>query len=707
MLAVIENIMNSLQLSDKVKKMVAEDRLPSVVCFDFFDTLVTRTVFPEATKQLAARQLISIFGNSLSWQTIYELRSGFEKSLCRENERKGGDLEFSLDELAASIYTALKNIHHFPEWIKEEQFVEIFSAIELRIEKNVQKKCPEMVDLVRYLHEKDVTLCIISDFYFSKQQFAQLLGHHSIGSFFHDVFVSADFKVSKGGSGRLYNEVAEAMGCQTADMLMVGDNRHADFEMAKNAGIYPLHIDRTEHYNKYRKLESLSNKKAEGDNELSENFLRIFQKHKTPFFAEMGLSLWFFIHRLFLQLIKDDVSELFFCSKEGEFLKKLFIQYQEQCFGEQIIKSHYLLVSRKATFICSLDEIDNEDFSRLFANYSDISFKEFLLSLNFSEETAQEICKSLNLQYDKRFSGLKSKKEFDKLINSSIFTEKYETHRLEQKENFLRYLKGFGVDIEKNGLALLDVGWKGSIQNNIYKSLDGRIAVRGYFIGLLSPTELDEKNKKCGVLFSDTPEHSPFIHAYNNNRSLFEMLLGATHGSADGYFTTDSFQAQKVARKSIEKADCTNDEELVITVLDLTEERELYKQKIQPLQDSFMAMNHGLTKEYCLNLGNCPGLKWFAQHHARMVFKPDKGEVDFFSSLYHLENFGLFEFTDFRSEQHISISSRFKNLKMLLQNRGGILETGVWPPVIYRRLGLEFLQPVDARKRYNRVFRKD
>lgn len=699
--------MNSSQLSDEVKKMIVEEQLPSVVCFDYFDTLITRTVFPEATKQLAAKQLTSLLGNSLSWLTIYELRSGFEKSLCRENGAMGGDLEFSLDKLAVRMYTAIKNIHDFPGWVNLEQFIKIFSTIELLIEKSVQKPCPVMFDLVRYLHEKSIPVCLISDFYFSKQQFAQLLDHHSLGAFFSHVFVSADYKVSKGGSGKLYNEVAKAMACQTADMLMIGDNRHADFEMAKNAGLQSLHIDRTEHYNRYCELESLSHKKIAGYNYLDGKFDRIFQAHKSPFFAEMGLSLWFFIHQLFIQLIKDDVSELFFCSKEGEFLKKLFTQYQELCFGEQIIQSHYLLVSRKATFICSLDTIEDEDFSRLFVNYSDISFKEFLLSLNFSEETSQNICKVHNLEYDIRIPDIKSKKEFKKLINSKIFRVQYETHRLEQKKNFIRYLKGFGIEIEKDGLALLDVGWKGSIQNNIYKSLDGRVAVRGYFVGLLSPTEINEKNKKCGVLFSDVPEHSPFIHAYNNNRSLFEMMLGATHGSADGYFTKDSFQGQKTARKSIEKVDCTNDKELVVTVLDLPEERELYNQKIKPLQDGFMAMNYELTKEYCLDIGNCPDPRWFAQHHARMVFNPKKSEIDFFSNLYHLENFGLFEFTDFQSEQHIPLLNRIKNLKMLLQNRGGVLETGVWPPVIFRRLGLGFLQPIDARKRYSRVFRKE
>jgi deoxyxylulose-5-phosphate synthase len=72
--------------------------------------------------------------------------------------------------------------------------------------------------------------------------------------------------------------------------------------------------------------------------------------------------------------------------------------------------------------------------------------------------------------------------------------------------------------------------------------------------------------------------------------------------------------------------------------------------------------------------------------------------------LYHLENFGLFEFTDFQAGGKILLSQKLKNLRMLLKDPAMMLETGVWPPVIFRRLGLEFLQPLDGRKRLKRLF---
>jgi hypothetical protein len=90
-----------------------------------------------------------------------------------------------------------------------------------------------------------------------------------------------------------------------------------------------------------------------------------------------------------------------------------------------------------------------------------------------------------------------------------------------------------------------------------------------------------------------------------------------------------------------------------------------------------------------------------------MVFKPSKEEIDFFTRLYHLENFGIFEFTDFQTAGTLSLSQRLYNLKQLIKDPAAYLETGTWPPVILERLGLGFLQPVDGKKRYVRVFGKN
>lgn len=693
------------KLTEEVKKLLATaDCSPKVVCFDFFDTLVTRSVIPETTKRLAATQLSFLLASGVDGAILYGLRRELEAKMCNENVGKNLDADFNLYEFAKRFFHILSDITTLPPSMTEKDFVEIVADIEVQMEISTQRICPVLFDLLVDVKKSGITTCLISDFYLPGPHFKKILEYHSLDAYLDAVYVSADYSLTKGHSGRLYGQVCQDLECAPSQLVMIGDNEHADFDMARKGGLRVYHLD---HMKRNDSSEDASRRKDSGTGTVEKKFLDQIQGEKNICFPEMALSLWLFTHRLFEQLVRDQVSEVFFCSKEGEFLRRLFLEYQQLRFGRYVITPHYLLVSRKSTYICSLKPLPEENFSHLFTHYQNISLTEFLQSLNFSHRQTIELCRQYDLDPDYRFQQLSQQKQFKMLLDAKDFQELYETHRKEQRENFHRYLNRFNLEKKKNEICLVDVGWKGSIQNNIYFSLKGEKKVRGYFLGLLSPTELSGNNSKKGILFSDVPCNSPFIHVYNNNRSLFEMVLGASHGSADGYFTKQQFQNCKEERQSTSFVDDNLPEDLCITVLDLPKERTLFERDIRPIQEVLLKINRELTKLYVLAGGYLPDDEWFARHHARMVFEPTKKELEFYSRLYHLENFGLFEFTDFRSAEKISLGKRIKNLKLLLQNPTGVLETGVWPPIILKRLGLEFLQPIDARKRYRRIFGKN
>ena len=98
-----------------------------------------------------------------------------------------------------------------------------------------------------------------------------------------------------------------------------------------------------------------------------------------------------------------------------------------------------------------------------------------------------------------------------------------------------------------------------------------------------------------------------------------------------------------------------------------------------------------------------PSERWFARHHARMVYLPSRAEIDSFEKLYHLENFGIFEVTDFNTDHRFTLGERLVHLKNIIRNPS-VLETGIWPPIILRRFGVGFWQIVDGRKRYRAAF---
>lgn len=680
-----------------------ENRLSSTkaVCFDFFDTLVRRSVVPEDTKKIAAHQLADFFAAGVSGITgdlIYHLRQVLEQRLCSDNYQNGFDPECNLIEVAQKLYRVLQEIvGRIPQ--TEKDFVAIFISIELAVEKQLQTLNHEVVEILRYCQSKGMLILIVSDFYIPAEYFRQLLLFHGLADMVDKLIVSADFSLTKGHSGRLYDIVSRESGCAPETMIMVGDNVYSDGIMARRRGMFSYCLQQPANVSVTQQKDSLEARRA-----AEKVYAAVFAGQTARYFPEMGLSLYYFIHNLFLQAVGDSRDTLFFCSKEGEFLQKLFVRYQELRFGRQVIDSRYLVVSRKATFICSCRNIEVEDFERLFVHYRDLSITEFLQSLNFSEVESLALCEQLRLEPHARRDNLRNHPDFQTLTCATLFRSRYEAHRLTQRENFFSYLKKLSKDALGKGLVLVDVGWKGSIQNNIYLALDGKVKVSGYYIGLLSPTECHEKNEKTGILFADVPAHSPYIHVFNNNRSLFEMVLGASHGSADGYFSRDQFDNLAHERQGSFFQKEAMGEHPLVTVLDLPAERELFMEQILPLQQAYYTIFEKLT-ESMMSLNCRPDLQWFARHHARMLFAPTKEEVDFFARLYHLENYGVFEFTSFADNGKISFRQQIENIRKLLKDPAGILETGVWPPIIFRRLGLSWLQPVDGMKRYRRIFK--
>ena len=670
------------------------------ICFDYFDTLVTRIVYPEYTKKMAARLLGLASGDLVGSDQLYGIRSNLEREMCEQRAAAGGELEFYLPEFAPRYLERLRQEHQgIFQGRNPEQFTDLLLDIELRIEKSVQQPLEEVVGVLRALRQNGVKTALISDFYLPSPQYLQMLDHQGLSELFDHHFISADHGLAK-GSGRLYEKVCQDLDCKPDQLVMIGDNAHSDVEMARQHGVTTLHVQNPVQQRFYQVW------KEENTDPESAFDKSLAVVPEPTVFKEMAHTLFLFVYKLFRKLAAEGTREVFFFSKEGEFLKRLFDRFQEELFGRQIIGSHYLLASRKATFLASLRSLPKEDFARLFNHYRDISCRDFLLSLNLEESLAKEICEQPGVDFESRVENFPQSPEFSKLKDSALFQSVYEQRRAEQKENFITYLESFGFDYWRHGLTIVDVGWKGSIQDNIFHILEAKADVSGYYLGSLIASERRKINRKMGLLFDDHPTLTPYFHAYNNNRSLFEMVLGASHGSADGYYKSDQFEnLRDDHRKVIGKEISANPGILFVATLDLPAERKLFKEVIAPLQEAlfegFVSQSRTCLESYCI----LPNPRWFAEKHARMVFTPRDEEVDFFERLYHLENFGVFEYTNFKTGEGLSMGQRLKNLITVIQSTT-LLESGVWPPIILKRLGVGFYRHIDGYRRYRRVFKQ-
>lgn len=664
--------------------MSAAMKLPDgyeIYCFDYYDTIVKRTVEPEYVKKIWAKEVKNFYAVPETVRDIYLLRNRMEAELCRENEAQGLDLEFAYHRLATGMYEAL----HLEQVTVREAFCESVEGIELAIESRVQVLCEDTVSEIKRLRAAGKKIVCVSDFYTSVDFLCRLMEFHGIRELFDEIYVSSEQLVTK-RSGRLYEYVLSRQTVPADKIFMVGDNSWSDFEMAKQKGLGAYLLDRGAWKKEYEAYLA----GHEDEKYMAGELDKIYRACKRDKYEDLAFSLYCFIDKLYTRLRRENRRDVFFLSREGEFLKKLFDKYQSvrAINGVEPINSHYLMVSRKATFIASLKPLEEEAFEMIFRQYVNISLYDFLSSLGFSEEVQLELGKQLGVDIYEKQVDLPRTELYAALRCNPFFVEQYESLRTEQKQNFREYLQSFGVDFEKDGMCLVDVGWKGTIQDNICMFFEEKVRIVGLYLGLVAPGKVHENNVKDGLLFTCIPFLKKFFYVYDENKSVFEVMLGASHGSADHYVKTDSGIEVATAEKQ--------------------EERELFQNLISPMQAEIFGcfekidavlMNHSFDEELLEQM--------MAGYHARLVFLPKSKQIDLFYHIYHYENFGVFEFTKFKTANRITIRQRLASLKKIFLQRRVFFQSSFWGIIALKDAGLGMLIRPYGWYMYDRCYRKE
>jgi len=400
---------------------------------------------------------------------------------------------------------------------------------------------------------------------------------------------------------------------------------------------------------------------------LRDKFVQLKAKSE-PFnvFPEITNSFYYFIAQLFQTIKVSGITHIFFLSREGQPLMHLYKMFQER-IGESNTSAHYLEVSRRSTLLPSLATLEQETFDTLFRQYRQMSLFEFLSSLGL-EGHCLEITKELKIPESKaleRINDFPDSDLFFYLKELAFFCKVYERERLCRREAFVTYLTDLSGGTLPTRLVVVDVGWKGTIQDNLHallcKNNDTPVkSILGYYIGLVNEGAAGPCNEKHGLLFSSVGTRTPYFHIFNENRALFEVLLAADHGSVVSYMTDKEGIARPI-RGSFE-------------------EREMLNEKVFPVQRALFRNFEsllGILKPSWDGSLHCT-LKDVARAHTRLVFKPTNNELHWFSSIFHVENFGVFERSYFRAPDRLNLLSRLKFVIRLLQRRYRG-ELGFWP----------------------------
>ena len=75
--------------------------------------------------------------------------------------------------------------------------------------------------------------------------------------------------------------------------------------------------------------------------------------------------------------------------------------------------------------------------------------------------------------------------------------------------------------------------------------------------------------------------------------------------------------------------------------------------------------------------------------HYKMLYKPTKKQLTFFNRIYHYENFGVFEFTDFKLHNKLTLYFYLKENAKYFLKRKHFFDTSFWPVLkLYNENGI-------------------
>ncbi len=473
-------------------------RKSKIVSFDMFDTLVFRkigtsqNVFKVVEKLLEEQNIIikDFYTKRMQAETL--ARAKYQKKLVNYDE----------------IYNCIDfdNEKDRNEAKKIEKEIEYETII---CRKNIKK-------LYDYAVEKNKKVIVVSDMYFDKQFLEKILNKE--GYNFDKIYVSVEYQKSK-SQGELFDIVLKENDILGKDMVHIGDSKKGDFLKPLSKKIKSCLIRRAKNNNKVELNMDLIDKIVYDNINFdfaNKKFDNYFEKVGTTAFGPLllGFSNW-----LIKNLEKEGINKVFFLSRDGFILKKAF-----DIINNTNITSSYLYVSRRSTSVPLLwNNNDFEHLDNIIAMSNQFTNADFINRLGLDINLYEEQLKNLNLDKDETFSksnykkSLKLKKFYQQIENDVIKNSKQEYDKI------IKYLE---QEKFSGKIAIVDIGWHGSIQRNLQK-LAPNVTIKGYYMGC------SKRENMHGFLFSSEKEdkqicnHLPY--------GIFETLFLEQCGSVKKY----------------------------------------------------------------------------------------------------------------------------------------------------------------------------
>ena len=512
-----------------------------VITFDIWDTILKRTCHPEEIKVHTLRyyyykEYFKIKEEYRNELTLYRLRDSIEVEEYEKARERGVDGECNFREVLATL---IERTHLGTETEKEILKQEL---PEYEINREIEKTYinPLITDIFNK-YDKNTKYCI-SDFYMPKEDLIKILNAHGLDKKFKEIYVSADIMKTKRDEGHLFEYFSEKENIKYENMIHVGDNQHSDIDMAKRYGIETIKIPNPKKYN--FDINNLGNIDLKLDNikkdastenlaKLTRENLKEYKKSLYNQGIEFSAIAYYYIYDIIIDAVLKGYDKIYYQTREGEtFIKFHEIIEKNNPFPFKVPKAELIEVSRVATFAASLDEFNVQNLLRIWSQYREQSMKALFKSLDIDMEKYDEYFKKYDIDKEMTIYEPWFNFKVTTLLQDKEFKKEIEEELKEKRERLLEYLKGKGIENkEGNKIYLVDIGWRGTIQDNLAFVLD-KVHIEGGYIALFDYYNPQRENVAKRALIRDSKVTWEYVAL---TLTIYEMMFSSDTKSVAGY----------------------------------------------------------------------------------------------------------------------------------------------------------------------------
>jgi FMN phosphatase YigB (HAD superfamily) len=512
---------------------------------DVWDTLLRRRCHPDGVKLHVCRYLLLQWGDRLDpvcrdpW-LLLRLRQQAEKEIGNETRAQGFDdeyghlatcrrwLELAGFEFGGQGSAALEGV-----------LLDIERA-EISQERRVSYVDASIRETLRRLPAKRILF--LSDFYMPATAIRELLNHHGIDEIVSEGLVSCEVGYNK-RSGRLYGHLREYLRVPSDMHVHIGDNLWSDIKAAREAGITAIHFQPDQEHRRRLAREADFHDRQKALQNAAETLARqklpidVGRHDLFQFGRQCSPLLVGFVLMAMERAVSDKVEALYFFTREGEFFLEIYRRLVDgDVLGFAPPPAKQLMVSRLATFVGSLREFSTTELMRLWNQYSVQSLQALLKSLALApaELAAAAGRYGLDLVSPVRYPWQDSRVRA--FFDDSEVRARVERHLAAKRQNLLAYLASVGLDKGSRRIGVVDIGWRGTIQDNLAYALP-EMEVVGCYLGLNRFLNDQPENVRKEA-YGPNLNESDALHSLLDYVAPIEMLCNSPNGSVEGYEST-------------------------------------------------------------------------------------------------------------------------------------------------------------------------